>query len=126
MASSEYKPKRISKNKKINKYNAVPCTVDNIRFHSTAEAKRYKFLKNQEKLNKISNLQLQVPFVLSEPETIKYIADFTYYKDGIFIVEDVKSPLLAKTEVWKIKSKLFFNKNSFYIKVVHPYKVLIL
>lgn len=111
---------------KVNKYNAVPCVVDDIRFHSTSEAKRYKFLKNQEKLQKISNLQLQVPFILTEPETVKYIADFTYCRNGIFIVEDVKSPTLEKTEIWKIKSKLFFNRNGFHIHVVHPYKVLIL
>lgn len=59
-------------------------------------------------------MQLQVPFTLQESfkkngktyKPIIYIADFVYGEKGKTIVEDVKSEA-TKTEVYKIKKKLF-------------------
>ena len=61
----------------------------------------------------IEKLATQVSFVLipsyknakgEKVKPLKYIADFCYYENGRFIVEDVKG---YRTEVYKIKKKLF-------------------
>ena len=94
------------------KYLAKKVIVDGITFDSKKEAERYLFLKQQERKGLISDLQLQVPFVLipAQYEEVKtftkkgkekiskklierklsYIADFVYFKDGETVVEDVK------------------------------------
>lgn len=38
-------------------------------------------------------------------QAIRYVADFSYTRDGVFIVEDVKSEA-TKTRVYGIKKKL--------------------
>ena len=100
------------------KYRAVPTVVDNIRFASKAEARRYGELKLLERAGKICDLALQPRFELcvSDPEgeEIKigtYIADFYYltldkYGDNfsIEVVEDVKG---FRTDLYKWKKKHF-------------------
>ena len=95
-----------------NKYSNKCITVDNIKFQSKLEAKRYKQLTLLEKAKEIKNLRLQVPFLLQESfrknnktyRKIEYIADFVYEQNGQTIVEDTKG---VKTDVFKIKQKLF-------------------
>lgn len=82
--------------------NATKKTVDGITFDSTKEAKRYLVLKEAQDKGEISDLKRQVRFELypmRKGETLgekwterksEYIADFTYYKDGQYVVEDVK------------------------------------
>ena len=100
----------------MSKYNSRKTTVDGFTFDSKKEAKRYLELKQMEKDGLIHNLQLQVPFVLipsfgiivdgkkRKRRKMEYIADFVYYINNTRIVEDVKG---RKTEVYKIKKKIF-------------------
>ena len=96
----------------MNKYRNRKIVIDNIKFDSVLEANRYRELKLLQRAKEISNLRLQVPFILQEGfkkngrtyQAIKYIADFVYEENGQTIVEDTKG---MKTETFKIKQKLF-------------------
>lgn len=96
----------------MNKYRNKKIIVDNIKFDSNLEATRYRQLKLLQRAKQISNLRLQVPFILQEGfkkngkthREINYIADFVYEENGQTIVEDTKG---ICTEVFKIKQKLF-------------------
>lgn len=109
----------------MSKYNSRKTTVDGFTFDSKKEAKRYLELKQMEKDGLIHNLQLQVPFELipsfeilvdgkkRKRRKMEYIADFVYYINNVRIVEDVKG---RKTEVYKIKKKIFEYKYKETIK----------
>ena len=94
------------------KYNNKKTQVDMYVFDSSLEAKRYRQLALLERAGEISNLRLQVPFLLQDSfrkngktySKIKYIADFVYEEKGQTIVEDTKG---MKTDIFKIKQKLF-------------------
>lgn len=94
------------------KYRNKKTQVDMYVFDSVLEARRYKQLALLERVGEISNLKLQVPFLLQESfrkngktyRKIEYIADFVYEENGQTIVEDTKG---IKTDVFKIKQKLF-------------------
>ena len=98
----------------MSKYKAVKTEVDGIRFDSKKEANRYCELKMLAKGGCIRGLRLQPEFVLQEGfrkngkayRKIVYRADFQYYdkEKKKIIVEDVKG---VKTEVYKLKKKLF-------------------
>lgn len=98
-----------------NKYGAVKSVSDNIKFDSKKEAARYNDLKMMEKSGVISDLVLQPSFVLQDgfyykgkkERAIRYIADFSYMRDGKKYVEDVKG---LKTDVYRIKRKLFLRQ----------------
>ena len=83
---------------KKSKYGAIKCKYNGIEFDSKKERDRYIELKQLERLGIISDLQLQVPFVLQDGFEfngkkilpIKYIADFTYWENGELVIEDVK------------------------------------
>lgn len=100
------------------KYNNHKVTIDGRKFDSKAEAERFLFLKKQEEDGHIENLCCQDRFQITDGYTDKsgkkhrarvYIADFTYIKDGEFIVEDVKSRATI-TEVYKLKKDIMHNK----------------
>ena len=84
--------------KRRSKFNAIPTTVDGIKFPSKREAKRWGELRLLEKAGKITGLRRQVPFnlvvCLEGPGTRttigKYIADFVYFEDRKPVVEDCK------------------------------------
>ena len=96
----------------MSKYNNKKVQVDMKVFDSALEAKRYRQLVLLERAKAIRNLQLQVPFLLQEGfrkdektyRKIEYIADFVYEENGKTVIEDTKG---VKTEVFKIKQKLF-------------------
>lgn len=104
-----------------NKFQAIKTTVDGIRFDSKREAARYSDLKWLERVGEISHLRLQVPFEVIPAVTIYgiyhrptiYKADFTYYQNGRFVVEDAKG---IRTPDYKLKRKL--------MKTVHNIEVL--
>lgn len=106
---------KLNQYKKKSKYNAVKTEVDGIKFDSAKESKRYASLKLLERAGVIENLKLQPRFLLQEGFTynghkerkIEYVADFQYERNGQTIVEDVKG---MKTEVYKLKRKLFLYK----------------
>ena len=95
------------------KYNAKKAMVDGIKFDSQKEAKRYLQLRDLEKIGKICNLQLQVPFELvkKQPEwkerAVVYRADFVYIDlrgdMPLKVIEDVKG---MRTREYVIKRKL--------------------
>ena len=109
----------------MSKYNSRKTVIDDITFDSKKEAKRYVELKKKQEEGEISDLRLQVPFELVPSFTIeidgkkrkrrniRYIADFVYYEDGQKVVEDVKG---RKTDIYKLKKKLFEYKYKITIK----------
>ncbi|MFM0243805.1 DUF1064 domain-containing protein [Paraburkholderia sediminicola] len=115
LASQAVEPKRRSK------FGNRQAVVDGITFDSEREAKRYCVLKLREKAREISNLRMQVPFVIVEATTIAgkrvreriYIADFVYdLPHGSMVVEDSKG---MQTPMYRIKRQL--------MKVVHNIEI---
>lgn len=97
--------------KKPAKYSNIPAVRGDIKFASRREAARYDELVKLEAAGIISNLQLQVPFVLAPPVVIagkkvkacRYIADFVYETAGERIVEDVKGMVMP---IYRLKRHL--------------------
>ena len=93
-----------------NKYNARKVTEDNITFDSIAEYSRYCDLKSLQQAGEITGLEVHKRFIVFDAvldgkrEKVVYEADFIYQENGRTIAEDVKG---VKTEVFKIKAKLF-------------------
>ena len=95
------------------KYNNTKTIVNDITFDSKREAKRYNELKLLERCNIISDLQLQVSYVLIPAQkgglrnelALKYIADFVYFDNELnkIIIEDVKG---VKTPIYIAKRKM--------------------
>lgn len=108
LIGKEDKPKK-------NKFNAKPVIIDGIRFHSGREGGRYLELKMQEHTEFISNLKLQVEYVLLDPfeyegkkiKGISYFADFEYLKDGKLITEDSKG---FRNPHYKDKKKMLLSR----------------
>lgn len=96
----------------MNKYRNKKIVVDNIKFDSILEARRYNELKLLLRAGKIQDLKLQPRFLLQEGfkkngktyRKIEYVADFAYSENGKTVVEDVKGFV---TKEFKIKEKLF-------------------
>lgn len=101
-----------------NKYGAKKVTApDGQKFDSQKEYHRYCVLKLLQRAGKISDLQRQVKFELIPKQdgesAVSYVADFTYYQNGEFIVEDVKG---YKTDVYRLKKKLLLWVHGIRIK----------
>ncbi len=78
---------------KPSKYRARKTVVDNIEFHSAAEARRYGELKLLEKGGYIRRLELQPVYriAINGIHVCKVILDFRYYENGIgWVDEDLK------------------------------------
>lgn len=103
------------------KYHAKKSTVDGITFDSRKEADRYLVLKGMEDDGVIVDLRWQVRYELvpafdvdgKHYRPIYYVADFVYVEDGKEVVEDVKG---MRTDVYKLKSKLFARRYGMNIK----------
>lgn len=103
--------------KSKNKYGAVKCEHDGLKFDSKKEGGRYLQLKMLRDAGEISNLILQykIPFFVDGQKIFTYIADFAYldaqedeqnlFGESINVVEDVKSPITRKHPVYRIKKK---------------------
>lgn len=106
-----------------NKYKNKKVVIDNILFDSKKEANYYTYLKLLEKAGKITDLELQKKFVLQTSfklngktyRAITYIADFVYKENGQVHVVDTKG---YRTQVYKIKKKLFMKKYGIKIEEV--------
>lgn len=130
------------KKKTTSKYHNRKVVVDGIEFDSKKESQRYLVLKQAQNNGVISELTLQPKFELIPAiketyvkhlktkdkvceRTVQlsttYIADFSYMKDGLRIVEDVKaSPHSAALDkVFLIKEKLFRYLFGYSIKRVY-------
>ena len=108
------------------KYYNQKTLINGIKFDSKKEAKRYTELKLLEKAHIIKELELQKKFELQPKyknkngehiRAITYIADFYYYDNEKqeYVVEDTKG---FRTEVYKIKKKMFEYKYNMCIKEI--------
>ncbi len=90
------------------------------KYDSRKEAKRAQVLKLMERGGQIADLDEQPVYELIPKQdgerAVKYIADFRYMKDGVLVVEDVKSAITKKRPDYIIKRKLMLK--------VHGIKVL--
>lgn len=120
---------------KQNKYNAKRITCEHGTFDSKKEFKRFLDLREKERRGEITDLRRQVPFELIpktrlprpyingkrmkySEQAVKYFADFTYYRDGEFIVEDVKSKATAHKDSYILKKKLMLYRYGIQIMEV--------
>ena len=108
----------------MNKYYNKKVTYNGIAFASKKEARRYSELLQLERAGVITDLQMQVPFVLIPSQRIngkvaerecKYIADFVYTENGKKVVEDTKG---IKTKDYIIKRKLMLYTHGIQIREV--------
>ena len=108
-------------NWRTNKYHAKKTVVDGMTFDSRREADRYLVLKSMEEDGDIEDLRRQVRYELvpafdvdgKHCRPVFYVADFVYVEDGKTVVEDVKG---MKTDVYRLKSKLFARRYGMSIK----------
>lgn len=114
---------RIGRNMRaLSKYKNKKVERGGVKYDSQKEAKRAFDLELKQRKGEVSEIKRQVKFVLQESfkipskktkqgfETIKeiaYIADFTYFMNGEFYIEDVKG---YKTPEYKIKAKMLRKK----------------
>lgn len=126
------------KNHGYNKYGSQKTFFNGIWFDSAREADRYSELLLLQKAGKISDLRLQVKYVLIPAQyevyerygkngkrlkdgkrciekECAYIADFVYKEDGKDVVEDVKG---VRTKEYLIKRKLMMWMHGIRIKEV--------
>ena len=99
-----------------NKYSNKKCSFGGYSFDSMKERDHYIYLLSEQQAGRITELELQPKFQLQElfkdnlgrtHRAISYIADFQYKRDKQIVVVDVKG---MKTEVYRIKKKLFLYK----------------
>ena len=106
-------PTKAASPAKKSKYGNVISIVDGIKFHSKGEGLRYEFLKHAQRLGRIKDLRLQVPYVLTPKgrkedgtavRAVTYKADFVYFNNeaGREVVEDFKG---KRTQDYINKSK---------------------
>ena len=106
----------------VSKYKSVKTNRRGILYDSGKEAKRAAELEWLQKAGKISGLERQVSFELIPKQdgerAVKYVADFAYYEAGVYVVEDVKSPVTRKLPAYIIKRKLMLWIHKIKIKEV--------
>ncbi len=104
------------KQPKKSKYNNKKVIVDGIKFDSKKEAEYYCQLKLLKQAGEIKDYRLQPIYELQPAfkkngkkyRAITYIADFVITNnDGTTDVVDVKSSKTFKTQVYRIKKKMF-------------------
>lgn len=121
------------------KYNASKNEYNGIKFDSKKECNRYKELLERQEKGEISDLRLQVKYVLipaqrhestynSRGKEIKgklkerectYIADFEYLENGEKVVEDVKGYRYGQAyALYVIKRKLMLYQYGISIKEI--------
>lgn len=107
-------------------YNKFNANMDNKR-RSKKERERAAELKLLERAGVINNLNEQVRFLLVDTQYNKrgeklenkaeYIADFTYWENGRFIVEDVKGYKKGPAwELYVLKRKLMLKNYGIRIR----------
>lgn len=111
-----------------NKYHAKKWELDGHLFDSQKEARRYQELRFLLRTGVITDLEMQVSFLLIPAQkdesgkvverAVTYRADFTYTDEhGRYIVEDVKSEA-TRTREYIIKRKLMLKVHGIRIKEV--------
>jgi len=91
-------------------------------FDSIKERRRWKELQLLQKAGQICGLDRQVRFDLIPAQYegkkciyrgVSYYADFTYWENGVFVVEDCKG---FRTDVYKLKAKMMYYFHHIKIK----------
>lgn len=120
------------------KYGAKKVTKDGMTFDSQKEYRRWNELVLLQRAGRIRDLQRQVKFELLPTQraestevykagpqkglpkpgpvlekAVVYVADFAYYQDGKYIVEDAKG---VRTEAYKLKKKMLLYFQGIHIK----------
>lgn len=93
----------------MNKHRNVPVTIDGIRFASKQEGARYLELKVLFRAAKIQDLKIHPRFILriGQYKICAYVADFSYWRDGGLVVEDVKGRKSGGPyQMFRLKKKL--------------------
>jgi hypothetical protein len=120
-------PSHIAPPRKSAKYRNTKCEHEGIKFDSQRERSHWFHLIQQQAAGLISDLRLQVPFVLTERKqrddgtwerASKYVADFTYMRDGKLVVEDVKSEATRKNRAYIQKRKQMLDKHGISVKEI--------
>ena len=109
-----------AKEKKSKYRNKIVKTEEGV-FKSEWEYERWCELKLLQRAWRITDLKKQVKFVLIDKlegqREMAYFADFAYYENGEYIVEDTKSKP-TKTDTYKIKKKLMFERYGIKIREI--------
>ncbi|WP_310699656.1 DUF1064 domain-containing protein [Paraburkholderia sp. USG1] len=117
----------IAPTKKPAKYRNTKCEHEGIKFDSQRERSHWFHLVQQQAAGLISDLRLQVAFVLTERKQrddgtwerkSTYVADFTYVRDGKLVVEDVKSEATRKNRTYIQKRKQMLDKHGITVKEI--------
>lgn len=113
---------------KRNKFGAKKKEVDGHLFDSTKEAKRYMALKLLEQSGQITDLRIQVEFLLIPKQAkpaggferpASYSADFVYFdRSGNQVVEDVKSEPTRKKPDYVMRRKLMLMVHGIEIREI--------
>lgn len=111
------------------RFRPKPIDTEYGHFDSTSEYQRYLVLLDMEQNGAISDLKRQITFQLLPQQTkvvtkqlktkikeiiriveqdMKYTCDFTYYKNGEYVVEDHKATKFNIDEAIRIKKKLLY------------------
>lgn len=128
------------KREKGKKYNNTKIECEDGKFDSKKEYQRWLVLKDAEAQGVITDLQRQVKFELipavredyivhlKTKDKIKtrtlqlaicYTCDFAYYKDGEYIVSDVKASPKMLPKEYILKKKILFALKGIIIKEVY-------
>jgi len=122
---------------KRSKYNSSKVVIGDSKYDSKREYHRHLVLLDREKRGEIWGLRRQVEFVLLPPvsvtdytilktkvkvterniqQPIKYFADFVYYENGEYIVEDVKISKKLQPSEYVLKKKMLFYRYGIVIR----------
>lgn len=127
MSAAEYVAQLGAKKRK---YGNVPTVLNEWRFDSRREARRYSELLAKATQGEIWELQRQPRFVLApavrllgekrQKPAIIYTADFQYRisRTDTVVVEDVKSPSTAKAEAFRMKQHLMKSVHGIDVRIV--------
>lgn len=128
------------KREKGKKYNNKTFEADGYKWDSKKEYQRWLVLKKAQEQGIITDLQRQVKFELIPAVREEYIehlktkdkirtrtlqlaicytCDFTYYKDGEYIVSDVKASPKMLPKEYVLKKKILFALKGILIKEVY-------
>lgn len=106
---------------RFSKYKAVKTIVDGFTFASKLEAKYYQIYSAMENAGVIKNLKMQtsLPFIFEGKKIFTYKPDFEYDdSDGVHHYIDVKSPITAKNQLFRLKRKLIESYYKIEIEIV--------
>lgn len=104
--------KKSSETSTPSKYRAVRIEIDNIKFSSKKEGRRYQELKALQHAGDVKFFLRQTPFHL--PGKTRYVLDFmVFWENGNVTFEDTKG---FRTQVYKLKKRM--------VEELYPIKIL--